>query len=104
MLKYYKIDQAYTEILTLFEILLCTYVSNKWWYTKVEAGAIGILTPQNLARCLIICISFTGYYHKNIGLKQSGTPALRLDGYTRNLPSMPPKEIFQVLLGCSWCA
>jgi len=37
----------------------------------------------------------SGYYHKNIGLKQSGTPALRLDGYTRNLPSMPPREIFQ---------
>ena len=38
---------------------------------------------------------FTGYYHKNIGLKQTGTPALNLNGYTRNLPSMPPRDIFQ---------
>ena len=38
---------------------------------------------------------YTGYYHKNIGLKQTGTPALNLNGYTRNLPSMPPRDIFQ---------
>ncbi|XP_060579128.1 uncharacterized protein LOC132736072 isoform X3 [Ruditapes philippinarum] len=37
----------------------------------------------------------SGYYHKNIGLKQSGVPALRLAGYTRQLPSMPSKDIFQ---------
>ncbi|KAK3591973.1 hypothetical protein CHS0354_031481 [Potamilus streckersoni] len=37
----------------------------------------------------------SGYYHKNIGLKQSGTPELKLFGYSRDLPSMPPKDIFQ---------
>ncbi|XP_046356242.1 uncharacterized protein LOC124135085 [Haliotis rufescens] len=36
-----------------------------------------------------------GYLHKDVGLKQSGVPALRLSGYTRNLPSMPHRDIFQ---------
>ena len=40
-------------------------------------------------------ILYLGYYHKNIGVKQTGTPELRLFGYTRNLPSMPPRDIFQ---------
>ncbi|XP_063421360.1 uncharacterized protein LOC134706389 isoform X2 [Mytilus trossulus] len=35
------------------------------------------------------------YYHKDVGLKQTGIPDLRLGGYTRNLPTMPPKDVFQ---------
>ena len=44
---------------------------------------------------LFLNMFVAGNYNKNIGLKQSGTPALNLAGYTRNLPSMPPRDIFQ---------
>ncbi|KAL5007672.1 hypothetical protein ScPMuIL_016478 [Solemya velum] len=37
----------------------------------------------------------SGYYHKNIGLKQTGIAANNLFGYTRDLPSMPHKDTFQ---------
>ena len=43
----------------------------------------------------MVLYNILGYYHKNIGLKQTGIPALRLSGYTRQLPSMPSKDIFQ---------
>uniref|UniRef100_A0A8W8MF65 Uncharacterized protein n=1 Tax=Magallana gigas TaxID=29159 RepID=A0A8W8MF65_MAGGI len=33
----------------------------------------------------------SGYYHKDIGLLQTGVPECRLFGYTRDLPSMPPR-------------
>ncbi|XP_041365605.1 uncharacterized protein LOC121380720 [Gigantopelta aegis] len=36
-----------------------------------------------------------GLYHKDIGIKPCGIPALRLSGYTRNLPGMPPRKIFE---------
>ncbi|XP_078320927.1 uncharacterized protein LOC144621479 isoform X2 [Crassostrea virginica] len=35
----------------------------------------------------------SGYYHKDIGLLQSGKPECRLFGYTRDLPSMPPRSL-----------
>lgn len=35
----------------------------------------------------------SGYYHKDIGLLQTGVPECRLFGYTRDLPSMPPRAL-----------
>ncbi|OWF35645.1 uncharacterized protein LOC110442695 [Mizuhopecten yessoensis] len=37
----------------------------------------------------------SGYYNENIGLLQTGKADLKLFGYTRNLPAMPSKDIFQ---------
>ena len=39
-----------------------------------------------------VCLT-TGYYHKDIGLLRSGKPECRLFGYTRDLPSMPPRSL-----------
>ncbi|KAK7109989.1 uncharacterized protein [Littorina saxatilis] len=36
----------------------------------------------------------TGYYHSRVGIRGSGVPALRLNGFTRALPSMPGRELF----------
>jgi len=38
----------------------------------------------------------SGYYHKDIGILQSGVPEVRLFGYTRDLPSMPPRALENV--------
>ncbi|XP_062612089.1 uncharacterized protein LOC134273887 [Saccostrea cucullata] len=35
----------------------------------------------------------SGYYHKDIGVLQTGIPECRLFGYTRDLPSMPPRNL-----------
>ena len=34
-----------------------------------------------------------GYYHKDIGVLQTGIVPLRQFGYTRDLPSMPPRDL-----------
>jgi len=44
--------------------------------------------------CFIILL-VTGYYYRDVGIRQSGIPEVRLFGYTRNLPTMPPRDIFQ---------
>jgi len=37
----------------------------------------------------------SGFYGHSIGTAPSGVPGLRLDGYTRNIYGMPPRDIFQ---------
>ena len=49
-------------------------------------------TPFHLCIIVNVCLT-TGYYHKDIGLLQSGKPECRLFGYTRDLPSMPPRSL-----------
>lgn len=44
-------------------------------------------------RYLIFFVVYLGYYHKDIGLLQTGVPECRLFGYTRDLPSMPPRAL-----------
>lgn len=48
-----------------------------------------------LEQHIVIKLSFLflGYYHKDIGLLQTGVPECRLFGYTRDLPSMPPRAL-----------
>jgi len=36
----------------------------------------------------------SGYYGHSIGTKPSGIPSVRLDGYTRHIAGMPPRDIF----------
>ncbi|KAK3758043.1 hypothetical protein RRG08_006622 [Elysia crispata] len=36
----------------------------------------------------------SGYYGHSIGTQPSGVPNLRLDGYTRHIHGMPPRDIF----------
>uniref|UniRef100_A0A0B6Z0C3 Uncharacterized protein n=1 Tax=Arion vulgaris TaxID=1028688 RepID=A0A0B6Z0C3_9EUPU len=36
----------------------------------------------------------SGYYGHSIGTQPTGVPALRLDGYTRHIHGMPPRDVF----------
>lgn len=51
--------------------------------------------------CIVVCgvrglvhVLILGYYFPRVGLCACDQPSLRLDGYTRNLPSMPSRELF----------
>lgn len=39
--------------------------------------------------------TLAGYYYSRVGLKGSDFPPLMLNGYTRSLPSMPSRDIFE---------
>ena len=40
------------------------------------------------------CVPSSGYYFPRVGIRMCSDPALRLNGYTRSLPSMPGRELF----------
>ncbi|CAC5371161.1 unnamed protein product [Mytilus coruscus] len=54
-----------------------------------------LLLPYFPRKSCLHCFLISAYYHKEVSLKQTGIPELRLGGYTRNLPTMPPKDVFQ---------
>lgn len=64
-------------------------------FQKKKAHIFRTINLSYLEQHIVIKLSFLflGYYHKDIGLLQTGVPECRLFGYTRDLPSMPPRAL-----------